>query len=260
MKNCDILLSLLEKNNVLTAKHTEIMRVPFPSEKYTGFQGGCSDGERYYYQVLMHYEMSDRSKDYCCIAKIDLESKTVVKYSEAMSLDHANDIAYHKGKGQLILVNNKPHPNRITFIDPETLTVTEQKEIEIPIYALEYNESRGLYLAGVSGAKEFCFLDSDFKVFDGRTYRTTVETDRCVKQGASADDNLLYFILFDGKFKNSPDFQNRIAIYDWNGNSRGCLNFDLGYCEPENLSIVGGDIIAVCGLDNPILYKLTPEE
>ena len=260
MKNCDILLSLLEKNKTLNSEYTELMRIPYPSNEYKGFQGGCSDGERYYYQVLMHYELSDRTKDYCCIAKVDLETKTVVKYSSAMSLDHANDIAYHKGKGQLILVNNKPHPNTVTIIDPETLTIVEQKELEIPIYALDYNEKHGLYLAGLSGAREFCFLDADFKVVDGRTYRTTEETDRCVKQGACADDNLLYFILFDGKFKNSPDFQNRIALYDWNGNSRGCLNFDLGYCEPENLSIVGGDIVTVCGLDTPILYKLTPRK
>ena len=260
MKNCDKLLSLLEKNRVISSEATEIMRVPYPSEEYTGFQGGCSDGERYYYQVLMHYEMSDRTKDYCCIAKIDLESKTVIKYSEAMWLDHANDIAFHKKKNQLILVNNRPHPHTITVIDPETLKMIEQKELEIPIYALEYNESRGLYLAGISGTREFCFLDADFNVVGGKTYRTTEDTDRCVKQGASADDNLLYFILFDGRFKNSPDYQNRIAIYDWSGSSRGYLNFDLGYTEPENLSIVKGDIYAVCGLKTPIIYKFTPKE
>lgn len=260
MNGCETLRSLLKTHTVIESNATAICTIPYPDPVFRGFQGGCSDGKRYYYQVLMHYELSDRTKDFSCIAKVDLSTGETVGYSDVLHLEHANDIAYHPEKHLLLVANNKPHPNRITLVDPDTLTVVGVRELEDPVYAIEYNATRDVYLVGLSGKREFRFLDADLRRIDDRTYRTDPESDRCTKQGICADDDLLYFILWDGKHKDLPDFRNRITLYGWDSTYRGVLNFHIGPYEPESISIVNGEIYAVCVSDcgRPTVYHLAP--
>lgn len=258
MKNCEKIYELIPAHPTLVAQHTAVIHIPYPDPVFRGFQGGCSDGERYYYQVLMHYELSDRTKDYSCIAKIDLKDKKVVKYSGVLQLDHANDITYHPTKNVLMVTNNKPNFDRITLIDPNTLEILGYETSPVPLYALDYNPERDMYVAGISGKREFCFLDGDLKLMDDKTYRTAAFTDRYTKQDVCADGNLLYFILWDGKHKDMDDFQNLVAIYDWDGNYRGVLEFNVGVQEPESISILNGEIYAVCGKSEPIIYHFEP--
>ena len=259
MKNCDKILDLLKEHSTLVAEHTDIIHIPYPDPVFRGFQGGCSDGERYYYQVLMHYELSDRTKDYSCIAKIDLHEKKVVKYSGVLRIDHANDITYHPRKNILMVTNNSPNFTRITLVDPETLEIVGYEESPIPLYALDYNPDRDMYVAGISGKREFCFLDGNLNRIDDNSYRTHPATDRYTKQDICADENLLYFILWDGKHKDMEDFRNLVAIYDWNGDYRGVLEFNVGVEEPESISIVNGEIYAVCGKREPVIYHFEPK-
>lgn len=260
MENCDKIFELLKKNQVLVAEATDLLHIPYPDPVFRGFQGGCSDGERYYYQALMHYELSDRTKDYSCIAKIDLQTKQIIKYSGILHLDHANDITYHSKRNLLMVTNNKPNFTRITLIDPDSLDVVGYEEAPVPLYALEYNKSRDMFVAGISGKREFCFLDGDLKLIDDKRYRTIEADDRCTKQDICADNNLLYFILWDGRHKDADDFQNRVTIYDWDGNYRGILEFNLGPEEPESISIMGGEIYAVvCNKREPTIYHFEPK-
>ena len=55
------------------------------------------------------------------------------------------------------------------------------------------------------------------------------------------------------------DFQNIVSIYDYNGNYKGVLEFNVGVKEPENLSVVGGEMLAVCGISEPIIYHFEPK-
>lgn len=260
MKNCDKIFDLLKKSQTLVAEATDLLHIPYPDPVFRGFQGGCSDGERYYYQVLMHYELADRLKDYSCIAKVDMQTKQVIKYSGVLHLDHANDITYHPVKNLLMVTNNKPNFTRITLVDPDSLEIVGYEESPVPLYALEYNPSRDMFVAGISGKREFCFLDGDLKLIDDKTYRTVEADDRCTKQDICADDNLLYFILWDGKHKDMDDFQNRVTIYDWNGEYRGVIEFNLGPEEPESISILDGEIYAVvCNKREPAIYHFEPK-
>ena len=259
MKSCEKIYDLIKLRPSLVAEHTDVMHIPYPDKRFRGFQGGCSDGQRYYYQVLMHYELADRTKDYSCIAKVDMKEKRVVKYSDVLHLDHANDVTYHPKRNLLMVTNNKPSYNRITLVDPETLEIVGYETSPVPLYALDYNPERDMYVAGMSGKREFCFLDRDLKRIDDKTYRTVEFTDRCTKQDICADNNLLYFILWDGKHKDMDDFQNLVAIYDWNGRFCGTLDFNIGAQEPESISILDGEIYAVCGVKDPIIYHFEPK-
>ena len=259
MKSCNKIYELLKTNERLVAKHTDILHIPYPDPVFRGFQGGCSDGQRYYYQVLMHYELSDRTKDYSCIAKIDLKEKKVVKYSDVLHMDHANDITYHPKRNLLMVTNNKPHFDRITLVDPETLEIVGYETSPVPLYCLEYNPDRDMYVLGISAKREFCFLNGDLQLIDSNTYKNVDFTERYTKQDVCADENLIYFILWDGKHKDMEDFQNLVAIYDWDGNYRGVLEFNIGKQEPESISIMDGEIYAVCGKTEPIIYHFEPQ-
>ena len=260
MKSCGKIFELLRDHKVLVAEATDLIHIPYPDPAFRGFQGGCSDGERYYYQVLMHYELADRSKDYSCIAKVDMLTKEVIKYSGILHIDHANDITYHPAQNLLMVTNNKPNYSRITLVDPESLEIVGYKESPVPLYALEYNPDRDMFVAGISGKREFCFLDGELNLIDGRSYRTVEADDRCTKQDVCADANLIYFILWDGRHKDEADFQNRVAIYDWSGNHKGVLEFNLGPNEPESISILGGEIYAVIvNNGEPAIYHFEPK-
>jgi hypothetical protein len=260
MKNCNKIHELLKENRTLVAEHTEVFSIPFPSSEFKGFQGGCSDGDRYYYQVLMHYEMSDRTKDYSCIAKIDLDEKKVVKYSGNLHMGHANDMTYHPGMNLLMVANNKPDPTKITLVDPESLEIVGYKEAPLPIYAIEYIPKKNVYVVGMSGTRSFCFLDADLNII-GDAYRMDESTDRYTKQGLYADDSFVYFILWDGKHRHMDDFQNIVSIYDHSGVFKGVLDFNIGVKEPEDLSVVHGDMLAVCGNEKsgPVIYHFEPK-
>ena len=249
----------LQNGKILTCSHKVLATIDFPEPKFTGFQGGCADGERYYYQIVMHYDLPDRLLDHGRIAKVDLQNGSVVKWSEDLYLDHANDMTYHKSSHRIIVCHNKPRAQHLSFLDADTLKVVDEVDLPFPIYAIDYNAARDQFVVGLSGKREFCFLNADLFPTEAMTHRTAPHTDRCVKQGICADDALLYFILWDGRYKTEPDFQNRIAVYDWNGAYRGDLHFNIGVQEPESISIVNGRILAVCGKDKPVIYEFTPE-
>ena len=257
--NCTAAKDLLTLAPVITTDAEEICTVHPPFPDMRGFQGGCSDGERYYYNISMHYDLPTQERNYSRIAKIDLQTGEVVQWSEPLSLDHANDATYNPHTNEILICHNKPRHKHLTAIDADTLTPTRGIDLPVPIYAIEYNAARSTYAVGISGSWDYRLLDADFRLIDDKLYHGTPLTARYTKQGMCADDEMIYFILWDGKHKDAEDFQNEISVYDWDGNFRGLIEFDVGVKEPENLSIVRGEIIAVCGVCDPILYRLTPK-
>lgn len=260
LKRCETAAALLSGGVAVTSDATALCAVPYPGEDVRGFQGGCSDGKKYYYIAMMHYDFPSGQEDnYTRIAKVDLESGKVVKYSDALRLHHCNDLTYDPRRNCLIASHNRPHSERISFIDAETLTLLESRDLPFPIYAIEYHPERNGYVVGLSGTRKYRFLDKDMRPVDDRVFQFTPLTDRYTKQGVAADDRLIYFILWDGKHAKAEDFQNLIAVYNWDGEYCGLIEFDVGVKEPENISIVNGEILAVCGGSEPMIYRIVPK-
>lgn len=259
MKNCDEAWALLAEAKVITADAVPVCAVHYPCAEITGFQGGCSDGSRYYYLAMMHYDLASGQEDnYTRIAKLDLATGEVVRWSRDLRLHHANDIAYDSVNRRLVVCHNKPHNTRLTLIDADTLEPARSLELPFGIYSIDYHAGRNLYVVGLSGTWDFRLLNADFSPLDDRIFHGTPATSRYTKQGVCADDRLIYFILWDGRHKDADDFQNEIAVYDWDGNFKGIIEFDVGVKEPENLSIVNGEILAVCADKTPVWYRITP--
>ncbi len=233
-----------------TAKATELYSVHTPLESNNDVQGGCSDGKRYYYQAFMHREdVFDQEHNEVRIAKIDMESGKIVKLSRNLWLHHANDMTYNPKTNKLIVCNNKPHRNWLTVLDPETLEMERTIELSVQIFGITYNEKRDVYAVGISFGKSFCLLDADFRVIDDKIYSPSPLTERYTNQGIGSDDDFIYFAFWDGKtLRCDPDnFQNTVAVYRWNGEFAGMIDFDIGPREPENICSHRGKLLLVAG-------------
>ena len=232
------------------ATATERLTVRTPLETNKNIQGGCSDGQKYYYQVFMRREdVYDQEHNEVRIAKIDMESGEIVKLSRNLWLHHANDMTYNTKTNKLIVCNNKPHRNWLTVLDPETLEMERTIELSVEIFGITYNEKRDIYAAGISFGKSFCLLDAHFRVIDDKIYTPTPLTDRYVNQGIGSDDDFIYFAFWDAAkvHKDPANFQNTVAAYRWNGEFEGLIDFDIGPREPENISAHQGKLLLVAG-------------
>ena len=62
----------LSGDTVLRCRHEIVAEINYPDPALRGFQGGCSDGKRYYYQIAMHYDLPDRLRlAVCSVVCID---------------------------------------------------------------------------------------------------------------------------------------------------------------------------------------------
>ena len=243
------------------AKAAERFAIRTPLESNRSVQGGCSDGDRYYYQVFMHREdVTDQENNEVRVAKIDMESGKIVQLSRNLWLHHANDMTYNPKTRKLIVCNNKPHRNWLTVLDPDTLEMERTIELSVEIFGITYNEQRDIYAAGISFGKSFCFLDADFHVIDDKVYPPTPLTDRYVNQGIGSDDDFIYFAFWDAQtLRDDPEnFQGTIGTYRWNGEFAGLIDFDIGPIEPENICSHKGKLLMVgCDAGTMRCYELS---
>jgi hypothetical protein len=213
----------------------------------TTVQGGYTDC-KYHYQLFIKKDTaSDEENNIVRLVKYDLESGEQVQVSEPLPLNHANDLTYNAKRGVFVAVHNNPHRKWVSLIDPETLTVIETIQMEYKIYSISYNEARDQYVVGLSGGQTFRFLDADFKAVDDVVFQPTELTTGYTTQGATSDENFIYFVLYN---------QNVITVYDWDGNFVSIIKLTVEG-EPENLSVVNGVIYVATGHGGScLLYRL----
>jgi len=209
-------------------------------------QGGCFDGT-YFYQVFIKKDIaSNEANNLVRIVKYNTETRTVVRTSDNLSLNHANDITYNPKINALLVVNNNPNRTTVTLVNPDTLTIIRTQTVPYKIYSMSYNEQRDMYVVGISGGQNFRFLDADFNPVGTLKIATTL-TSGYVTQGASSDNNYIYFVLYD---------QNVITVYDWEGNFVSIIDLNVGDIEPENISVVNGEIFVACASGGAEIYRI----
>ena len=198
----------------------------YTDEKFPILQGGGTDG-KYLYFAHVTWVKDDIQTGIIC--KYDPETGELIKKSEEMPIDHANDITYNPKTGMLIVVHNAPNRRFISYLNPETLEYLGSHDIGNEIYCMSYNEQRDAYIVGKSGGMDFALLDADFiKQQDFVSANT-----RYVTQGMETDDDFIYFILH-----RLPC----ITKYDWDGNFVEYIPLDRKSDEPENIMFVGGKL------------------
>ena len=223
----------------------EIKRASGVSESgYRAVQGGNSDGT-YAYTAMG----KKGSSTYCKIVKTRLSDMKVVKVSGNLKLNHANDITFDPANYRLVVTHNDKHTMRVSFVNPDSLTVTGYKDISVPstlkgatksqLSAIEGFSSvtymrdgkyAGNYIAVISGYHNFLVLSPNFKPIEYITVSTKLNGSQVYYQGADNINGNLYIAIFPRDKK----YHNMISIYNMDGEFQGKITLNSGY-ELENV-------------------------
>lgn len=239
----------------------------------TGAQGGYFDG-RYMYQSFIKFcynkEKNDnvyvyengRNETYNIvkIVKWDTWTHQIVaekQYggdvtatnwdtyigSNSVWLNHANDMTVIDGS--LVIVNNNPNYNKLTYLNADTLEYEKTEEISIGLWGIDYNNSKNRYILGKAGEMGFyIFTPGWFDTFGFGSSMKYCEGHESgsgyTKQTICCDDKYIY-CLYYGNGKNSPE-TDAIIVYDWSGNFVTFIEADFGSAEPENITVANGII------------------
>lgn len=168
------------------------------SDGFGTAQGVATDGE-YVYTAM---KKKSGGKEVDRIVKIDMDTWEIVKESETLPLDHANDMTYDPVNNRIIVVNMVQ--TLITFVDPEELTVIGNASLPYSQWAVGCIPSSGQFAFLASGG--YRVTDADFNL---------ISTNPCqyesgyTGQGMDTDDRFAYIPLSPGEKNN-----NIIQIHD----------------------------------------------
>ncbi len=237
----------LAASDYWTADVEQIGCVPHPDNQCTVKQGGWTDGTYYYQLFIKKDTASDEENNIVKLVKYNLETGEVVKISEDLGLNHANDLTYNPKRNIFVAVHNNPNRKKLSIIDPETFEVVDTVTLGCKIFSLDYNEARDQYVIGVAGGQKFRILDADFQFVSDTVYEPTSLSKGYTTQGVTCDDQYIYFVLYN---------QNCLTVYDWDGNFISYVKLNISG-EPENLSVVGNDIyISSAHGDGARIFKI----
>ena len=246
------LADVLRSSESLSSTSERLFTVPYPTDQNKNPQGGWIDPEgRFFYQVFLNRDNeSNEANNQDIIVKYDMISHRVVKVSDALLLNHANDITWYPEKNCLAVVHNNPNRKKVSLVDPDTLTLIETVNLNYTIYCMDYNAENDMFVIGISGGQNFMFLKRNFKDVDRTIRIATPLTAGYTTQGCASDANFIYFVLYN---------QNVITVYDWSGNFVTLISFDVGTIEPENISVVNDEIYVTCNSGGAAVYRITPK-
>lgn len=248
----DELKKTLEASELQSVSYEDLFSIKAPTVDINGAQGGCIVGD-YGYQAFYRQDGgSNQANNHCMILKYDMKTGEVIKQSEILQLNHINDITYNSKLDCLVVVHNAPFANLLSYINPDTLERIDTFTIDEFVYSIAYNAMKDQYVVGLSGGQTFKILDENFKAIT-EAFTPSDLSKGYTTQGASCDDNFIYFALYN---------PNTIMVYDWDGNFVTKIDIDLNIedWEVENLTVDNGEIhfmAARLGQQTAHIYKVT---
>lgn len=220
---------------------------------FAKIQGAYFDGERHYIAATRQLEGGYED------ARILVVSNTgkLLRESEPLTLDHANNITFNPHIGQLVVSHcHSPdgHYYRYSFVDPETLTITRTEDKEQPFFSMAYSPEKLQYASARWDGETLDFWDQDMN----HLKTVDVEWPPTLSQGVFCDAQGVYFVRSE-RF----GYPSEIRIYDWNGNLTKTMPlFIPDNPEPESINIVGNTayVVADDGKGSAVVYSLYFEE
>ncbi len=210
-------------------------------------QGAATDGTYAYFLMACSANQKGR------VVKTTLDGE-LVKAGPVIRTRHGNGMTYNSKINKLVSVGYDEWRHELTFIDPETLTVSYKKKVSYPntiegvpeeaydngIAAIAYVAKYNVYLARSRG------YISKFKtgtnktlhniwVFDADSLEAIAHIDTVVNQkypnvwqSMDADEKYVYYLLSPGK--GQPN--NIVLCLDWNSeNLEPVINGEKSYIE-----------------------------
>ncbi len=203
-------------------------------------QGAATDGTYAYYMMTSSTTQKGR------VIKIRLSDSAVINYSpQPISIHHANGMTYDSKRNQLVCVGYGSYRHQLTFIDPNSLTITSQQEVKYShadmeghnytpngmaaiAYVEKYNvyvtRERGDLVSG--GVNDIMVFDADTLEMIGYVRTKVTKEFNGTYQSMDADEKYVYFLISPGgNVKN-----NIVVCLDWNSeNLLPVLNGEKSY-------------------------------
>lgn len=200
-------------------------------ETFRVLQGSCSDGNNIY--VVMEKSGSGT----CVIVKLDLNGNEIGR-SAVLELDHGNDITYNSVTDQLVISHTLTHPDRVTLINPEDLTVIGTKDLGFNIYAIDYCRATNQYVAGLQGSYGIAIFDGDLNPV---TCYPSGANSGYTSQGIYCDEQYIYLPQSIAG-KDGAEDRNAIICYNWSGKYCGFFEVTGAPYEIESMFAIGDQL------------------
>ena len=218
------------KSKKVSAKRFNINLKKMIGEGNAGYavaQGACTDGKYAYFMMASSATQKGR------ILKIRISDNKVIKKGPVINTHHGNGMTYDSKRKMLVAVGYGDWRQQLSFIDPKTLKITDQKNVSYPykkmegvkkgfnkngLAAIAYVKKYDVYLARERGNVVSGGVN-DIMIFNAENLkligyvRTKITADYPqLYQSMDADDKYVYFLLSAG----SGQPYNLILCLDWN--------------------------------------------
>ncbi|MBP3897620.1 MAG: hypothetical protein J6D57_07325 [Mogibacterium sp.] len=212
---------------------------------YDTLQGACANAG---YAYLTLY---NRNVESCKIVKVKLSTREVVKVSSPLPVYHANCLTYNTRKNLLVATCCRVMDKRAVFIDPNTLTVTSYKDIQLTkkvkrlpksvrrkykgFTAIAYNSQKDCYVGRLRSNNNVIIFDGNlnpkkYVVLKGK--QTAL-----LNQGMDSVGNYIYDVRsFKGKKKYSM-----VTVHTMSGKLVGKVKFPYGPAPGNELQCIFHD-------------------
>ncbi len=240
--NINVTLKALTKSDTdfIDILDTTDLRIPGDvTNYYFGLQGGCYDGQYYYYSFIVKNASGTQvDTRIACVEKNTDGSFSVVALNSGLidPLQHANDMTYNENTDEIVIACCSEYEQRICTISAEQLQNESapknfiEYDISCVISSIDYNKTRNQYVVSTKEAKNYLVvLDGNFNLIKGIGDKTTYTSDEnWNRQGISCDNKYIYYSYFLSSGNTTTyTLQNKIRIFDWSGNYIKTLLIDV---------------------------------
>jgi len=159
----------------------------------TLIQGGCTDGEYFYFLIT---DGTDNANDQTRVVKVDPKTNEVVKTGPIISVAHANDMTYDSKHDRFVVAWCSINTFNVSFVSPKSLAVTGTGTITnhtIGCFGIAYDPISNTYSCAESNYKVngygLLILDENLRLIkrlDGGGVGHTA-------QGVDCDDVYIYY-------------------------------------------------------------------
>lgn len=212
---------------------------------YDIFQGSCTDG-KYGYYVLYN-----KKAEKCKIVKIRLSDYEIVRVSGVLNIHHGNSIAYNSSTKRIAAVHMSRYSKRIAIINPITLTVERDKDIDVPLIlsgatifqtkaiegfnAIAYDTSKKQYILRIRKSGNFLVTDGYLNPVKYIVPKVKKEKDK-IYAGMGMVNG---YIASEQAPEIVGSGYNAVKLYTREGEYVGCINISKSY-ELESVFYAGG--------------------
>ncbi len=218
-----------------------------PSNVFFGLQGGCFDGQYYYYAfIVKDHDLPSEAAEIdiriVCVNKNFDGSFSIVALNSGFLgiLQHANDMTYNANTGEIIIACCENYEQKVYSIEAEDLQYESlyknftEHNLSCMITSIAYNKTRNQYVVAVKAENTkiknyMAILDGDFNLIKCIGDETEYRSDSVWARGGIYCDNKYIYYSYAYYYGDTRPFdrtiESRIRIFDWSGEYKKTLTF-----------------------------------